>query len=368
MLKNKEFSFSKELEIMHLFLKEHHDSIDRISVALYDKDTDYLKTYSFSSDQVNPLSHYQFKLSKSESLSKIVKTLQPRLIDNIHLIPENGRQHTEAIFKTNYQSSYTVPMMFRKEFYGFVFFNSSEENTFTEKVQKNLKMVAHLITLIISQDSLAHRLLHATLRSVLEVAGKRDFETGQHIERVAHYTRLIAQSTADDFDWDDEDIELVFQFAPLHDIGKLAIPDSILLKEGILTDEEYEYMKQHVKEGYRLITRLMKYHGLQSIRGVEKLENIVLYHHEKMDGTGYLSGIKGDSILLESRMVTVADIFDALTSARPYKKAWSNEAAFAELSKLAEEDKLDPILVQALIEQKEAIAEIQSIFKEDPIS
>lgn len=179
---------------------------------------------------------------------------------------------------------------------------------------------------------------------------------------------MIAQSTADDFDWDDEDIELVFQFAPLHDIGKLAIPDSILLKEGILTDEEYEYMKQHVKEGYRLITRLMKYHGLQSIRGVEKLENIVLYHHEKMDGTGYLSGIKGDSILLESRMVTVADIFDALTSARPYKKAWSNEAAFAELSKLAEEDKLDPILVQALIEQKEAIAEIQSIFKEDPIS
>lgn len=362
-----EFSFAKELEILHEFLKQRHNDVDRISVALYDEQTDYLKTFSFSATDEEPLAHYQFKLSDSNSLSEIVENKEPRLIKDFSALNGVERRHSQNLIKNKYTTSYTVPMFFRDRFYGFVFFNSRFSNAFTDRVLSDLKMVAHLITLIISQDSLAHQLLQATLKSVLEVAGKRDFETGQHLERVAHYSRLIAQDQVDHLNWTDEDVESVFQFAPIHDIGKLAIPDSVLLKTDILTESEYEQMKQHVFEGHQLIGRLLKHHGLKSIRGVEKLENIVLYHHEKIDGSGYLAGLEGVEIPAEARIVAVADIFDALTSSRPYKKAWSNEKAFEELFLLVDDSKLDRAFVESLYRQQFAVEEIQTIFNEEMI-
>lgn len=154
-------------------------------------------------------------------------------------------------------------------------------------------------------------------------------------------------------------------FSPLHDIGKIGIPDSILLKPAKLSDSERAVMKTHSQKGREIIDNLIENFGLENIEHKEILRNIAEFHHEAINGEGYPSGIKGDEIPLEARIVAVADVFDALTSARPYKEAWSNEKAIQMLKKLSGET-LDQDCVNALIENIEAVEKIQQQFRENP--
>ncbi|MFZ4538602.1 HD-GYP domain-containing protein [Propionivibrio sp.] len=144
----------------------------------------------------------------------------------------------------------------------------------------------------------------------------RDPETGAHIQRMAHYSRLIAArlglSVADQ--------ELILQAAPMHDVGKIGIPDYILLKPGKLTTEEFDLMKTHSLLGFELLK------GSESTI-LQSAAAIAISHHEKFDGSGYPYGVAGEAIPLFGRIVAVADVFDALTSERPYKKAWPIERA-----------------------------------------
>lgn len=144
----------------------------------------------------------------------------------------------------------------------------------------------------------------------------RDNETGMHVIRVAHYCRLLGEAVR----MNEEDLELLFNAAPMHDIGKIGIRDNVLLKPGKLDDAEIKIMRQHVPFGGEIIGEHSD--GLLSMARV-----IVLTHHEKWDGTGYHRGLKGEEIPLVGRITAIADVFDALTSARPYKKAWPVEDA-----------------------------------------
>jgi putative two-component system response regulator len=155
-----------------------------------------------------------------------------------------------------------------------------------------------------------------TVIRLSKAAEYRDPETGAHILRMAHYSQLIARG----FGLSIPDQELLLQAAPLHDIGKVGIADSILLKPGRLTPEEFETMKLHAVYGYEILK------GSASTV-LQAGAAIALGHHEKFDGNGYPSGLKGEAIPIFSRIVAVADVFDALTSARPYKAAWTPEAA-----------------------------------------
>jgi putative two-component system response regulator len=144
----------------------------------------------------------------------------------------------------------------------------------------------------------------------------RDPETGAHIVRIGHYSRLIAARLG----LDDEECDLIGRAAPMHDVGKLGIPDRILLKPGRLEVHEMEVMKRHTSIGHSILA------GSASqliCLGAE----IALTHHERFDGTGYPGGLKGEDIPLAGRIVAVADVFDALTTARPYKLAWDLETA-----------------------------------------
>jgi HD-GYP domain-containing protein (c-di-GMP phosphodiesterase class II) len=170
------------------------------------------------------------------------------------------------------------------------------------------------------------------LRSAVNLAAElirfRDADTGMHLERVSHYARLIARTLPATEGVDEEFIDDLSFLAPAHDVGKVAIPDHILLKQGVLEPDEYEIMKSHVKSGVAVVDELVRNFALGGSARVSMLRNIVRAHHEALDGSGYPDGLKGTEIPLEARIVAVADVFDALTSDRRYKQTWSQDDAF----------------------------------------
>jgi putative two-component system response regulator len=178
---------------------------------------------------------------------------------------------------------------------------------------------------------------HELIIRLSRAAEFRDPETGGHIQRMAHFSRMIAAGLG----LPEDQCELILRAAPMHDVGKLGIPDSILLKPGRLTDDEFTVMKRHPAMGFAILD------GSESdlIRlGAE----IAYYHHEKYDGSGYPFGLKGGDIPLTGRIVAVADVFDALTSTRPYKTGWSVEDA-AKFLKDGKGTHFDPSCVDAFL-------------------
>ncbi len=180
----------------------------------------------------------------------------------------------------------------------------------------------------------------------------RDPETGAHIQRMAHYSRLIARQLG----LSEADQELMLQAAPMHDVGKIGIPDGILLKPGRLLPEEFVQMKRHALLGYELLK------GSESTV-LQAAAVIALSHHEKFDGTGYPHGVFGDSIPLFGRIVAVADVFDALTSERPYKKAWPLERAEMFLRD-GMGTHFDPACVQAFFAAWNEVLDIHSRYQD----
>lgn len=188
-----------------------------------------------------------------------------------------------------------------------------------------------------------------------KAAEHRDPETGQHLLRMANYSRLIAR----ELNLSEAEQELILEAAPMHDIGKVATPDAILLKQGKLTDEEFVVMKQHALTGYSILR------DSDSLL-LRTAATMALSHHEKFDGSGYPCGLKGDEIPICGRIVAVADVFDALTSARPYKKAWSlNDAV--QFLKAQVGTHFDPKCVDAFFRAWNEILEIHERYQDEEI-
>jgi len=206
----------------------------------------------------------------------------------------------------------------------------------------------------------------SSTRLARDFANMRDFETGAHLDRMARYARIIAKSLAPLYGLSDEFVEHVGLFAPLHDIGKIGIPDHILLKPGKLDAEERKIIESHVEKGGEIIDRIIHDFGLYEMPQLDLLRNIVLCHHEYLDGSGYPRGLKGDEIPLEARIITVADIFDALSCLRPYKQRWSAENALNELQSMVDAGQLDATCVAALEQNMDRIKEITTRFSDEP--
>jgi putative two-component system response regulator len=200
--------------------------------------------------------------------------------------------------------------------------------------------------------------LHHTRLEIIKRLGRagefRDNETGMHVVRVAHFCRLLGKAVR----MNEEDFDLLFNAAPMHDIGKIGIRDNVLLKPGKLDDDDLKIMRQHVEFGAEIIGDHSD--GLLSMARI-----IALTHHEKWDGTGYPRGLKGEEIPLVGRITAIADVFDALTSVRPYKKAWPVQDAVTWIQREAGTS-FDPELVKKFVALLPQILAVREKYSDTP--
>lgn len=198
--------------------------------------------------------------------------------------------------------------------------------------------------------------LNDTRLEVIQRLGRageyKDNETGLHVIRMSHYSIILAKAAG----FPDAEADILLNASPMHDIGKIGIPDAIILKPGKLNDKEWEIMRKHPAMGAAII-------GKHEPGMLETARIIALTHHEKWDGSGYPRGVAGEEIPIEGRIVSIADVFDALTTARPYKDAWSVDDA-VEVLEASAGSQFDPRLVPLFIKSLPEILKIKKKYAE----
>jgi putative two-component system response regulator len=192
------------------------------------------------------------------------------------------------------------------------------------------------------------------IRRLGRAAGYRDDDSGQSVIRMSHYAAMLGRAIG----LDEDTVDTLFHAAPLHDIGKIGIPESILRKPGPLTDEEWRTMKEHTTIGALII-------GKHEDPLLEMARIIAWTHHEKWDGSGYPQSLEGEDIPLPGRIVALADVFDSLTSVRPYKGAWETDKAFDLIAK-ASGTHFEPRLSEAFVALQGDILAIKEKYPDPP--
>lgn len=199
--------------------------------------------------------------------------------------------------------------------------------------------------------------LKKTRLQVIQTLGRaseyKDNETGLHVIRMSHYSYILAKA----YGLSEQQSEEILHAAPMHDLGKIGIPDSIMLKPGKLTTEEFEIIKTHPEIGAEIL-------GDDESSLIRLAKSVALTHHEKWDGSGYPKGLAGEDIPLEGRIVALADVFDALTSKRPYKEAWSVDEAMDFITEQSGKH-FQPELVNLMKENLDKVLEVKEKWKEE---
>ncbi len=225
------------------------------------------------------------------------------------------------------------------------------------RVATHLRLYAHerhLTEMVRARTKELEQTRLEIIRRLGRAAEFKDDETGQHVIRMSHYTRILAEATGMAAD----EVEVLFNAAPMHDIGKIGIPEAILLKPGKLDEHEWKVMKKHPAIGAGIIGR--HEHPLLNTARI-----VALTHHEKWDGSGYPRGLAGEKIPLVGRIVSIADVFDALTSERPYKHAWPVEEAVAFLQKQAG-SQFDPALIELFLARMPEVLRVRAMYADQP--
>lgn len=333
---------------LHEDLLARVPDVDRIACALYQPGDDLLRTHVHSTRRGRPIVDYAARLQDVPSLQRLARLRQFRVIDDIPQEIGTGSVHSRWLLDQGYRSSFTVPLHDSGQVMGFVFYNSMQTGAFDPQRQQDLILYSSLINIaLVAQPADAPSIV-AAAQIAREFTGLRDFEVGAHQDRMARVAQLIARDMAPARGLTDRYVEQVYLFSRLHDIGKIGIPNSVLYRAGPLDAAERAKMEGHVGNGLGIVDMILDTLGMQGSEDAAILREIVGGHHEYLDGTGYPLGLKAPEIPLASRIATVADIFDALTSIRPYKRAWTPDEAFAELERLVAQGKLDGDCVAAL--------------------
>lgn len=209
------------------------------------------------------------------------------------------------------------------------------------------------LSLVQTDEVLQSRL--QLVQTLGRAAEYKDNETGTHVIRMSHYTRILALALG----YSEYEADEMLHAAPMHDIGKIGIPEAILCKPGKLTDEEWAIMRQHTVIGARIL-------GDQPTGLLRMAATIAMHHHEKWDGSGYPDGLAGEDIPHAARVVAITDVFDALTSERPYKRAWSVDEALAHIRNESGKH-FDPEIVAAFLDCLPEILAVRARWADESI-
>jgi putative two-component system response regulator len=336
-----------------------------------DNDVNLLTAEKILSDQYNV-----FTLHSASDMFELLNDVVPDLILLDIMMPEIDGFEAIKELKTNVRYS-DIPVIFltgvkeaEVEAHGFelgaVDFISKP---FSETVLIN-RIKAHLNIDEVIRDRTAkleqktdslQRLKNSMVSVMAEMLESRDKTTGGHIERTSEYLRLLINAMIERKIYENEvgawDIDLAVSSARLHDVGKIAVSDLILNKPENLTQEEFERMKIHAAEGERIIDKIIRQAGDEDFLHFAKL--FASYHHERWDGTGYPHGLRGEEIPLQGRIMAVVDVYDALSSERPYKPALDNKQV-VNIIMDGKGKQFDPKITEVFFEIKDMFAKVGS--------
>ena len=300
---------------------------------------------------------------------------------------KNNKIHEifDELHRNGINSILSVPLILKNQIRGIIFFLSGYKFFFKNHHITFVKSIVGQIALSVQRAELMKEIENhsknlekivserteevlktqrATIFALSSIADARDAETGDHLERIRNYSVLLMKL----YKYDEDHPEINSRFmrdlydsSVLHDIGKVGIPDRILLKKGFLTEEEFTIMKKHTTIGYEALKNASG--DLGSDFFLNMAMDIILFHHERWDGAGYPYGLKGEEIPLTARIVSIADVYDALTSKRPYKIAFTHEKAI-EIMK-HEDGKYDPELFNLFIKNAEKFNKIRIKYSDD---
>lgn len=266
------------------------------------------------------------------------------------------------IYEEGMKSAITLPLYTGGKYVGILFLNSFEKDAFRKSDVENLKVVSNILSHAYKRMLTIQNLILSMITGFTELVEEKDEETGDHLIRMASYSRAIAQELAKNPKFfkvvNPKFIEQIYKQAPMHDIGKVGVPDRVLQKPGKLSDNEFEIMKTHTIIGFKILDHIeSQCHG----KFFEIGKNIVRSHHERWDGKGYPDRLKGEKIPLCARIVAVADVFDALTSERPYKKAFDYDKSVRIIIE-GSNTHFDPEIVNAFIRAQPKIEKLYKSF------
>ncbi len=294
---------------------------------------------------------------KETSLGELIRTGEARIINDLekYTYGKPMKAYNAAILKAGIRASITLPLKVAGEQVGVIFFSSSRKHVYNSGHLSFLNSLVNSIAISFKQNIVINDILYSSVLALAKLAEARDEETGEHLIRMRKYSRLIAELLYEQKIYPEE-VNLEFidgidRFSPLHDIGKVGVGDKILLKPGKLTEDEFNEMKWHTIYGAEVLRTAEKNMSKTGKSWFGMGIEIAEYHHEKWDGSGYPHGRKGKEIPLSARIVAVADVFDALTSSRPYKEAFSLETSW----KLLMEGRgkhFDPNIIDILMQNR----------------
>ncbi|MDI6617253.1 MAG: HD domain-containing phosphohydrolase [Clostridiales bacterium] len=302
------------------------------------------------------------------SLIKIVQTGKERIINDLedYTKGKSIKEYNKILLEEGIRSSITFPLKNNKKVIGIIFFSSNRKNIYKKEHIDFLKIIANSIALGLEKTIFIDDMIIGSVQALAKLAEQRDRNTGEHLKRISVYSRLLAKLLSKNKKYSDiiniDYIDNIERFSTLHDIGKVGIRDDILLKAGRLTPEEFSIMQAHTIYGswvLKTAEKKVQKNGRSIFSmGIEIAEG----HHEKWDGSGYPYGKAGEDIPLSARIVAVADVFDALTSKRSYKDAFSYE--YSRNIIISESGKsFDPDIAGLFIEYDDEIRKVYERFK-----
>ncbi len=339
-------------------------NIDRIGICFVDYSSGKFIAESGFSNYRKPLLGPGFSVDIESSSLKEVLIRKTGYYNNDlenYLIHHPNSTSLKLILKEGLLSNMTLPLLINDEVFGIMFLSSKKKNQFDENSLRIATKIIHEISGFLNRAYFIKVIFTKFTLSFSTLVNERDYETGDHLQRMTLYSGVIAnhlrEKDLNGYHISENEILEIERYAALHDIGKVAVPDNILKKPGMLNEKEWGVMKSHVLVGREIFQGLRKDLAIFNNNFFETAENIIAYHHEKWDGSGYPYGLKGFEIPLEARIIALGDVFDALTSARVYKEAFSMEKAL-EIIKESRGTHFDPVLVDIFFEQLDEVSRI----------